>query len=140
MGSQTSMSLYEVLDLLAQNSDKIDVLWNFFVGVHLAVLGGLIVMPTRVQWFEKLLAIVGYCAFNYLNHNALVDTYSYHLALLDEIRHMSVSASDVGHIVTNHLNQFDLRDRIVFLHYTHVAATAVVVGAITFANRFVQTE
>lgn len=131
------MSLYEMLDLLAQNSDKIDVLWNFFVGVHLAVLGGLIVMPTRVQLFEKLLAIVAYCAFNYVNYNALVDTYAYHLAILDEVGKVSLAKETLGQGVVNYLHQFDLRNRIGFLHYSHLAAGSVVVMAMAFANRFV---
>ncbi len=140
MSTSQPMTLYEVLDLLAQNYDKIDFLWNFFVGVHLAVLGGLIVMTNKVQLFEKLLAAIGYCAFNWVNYNALVDSYGYHLVLLDEVHRIGLSQHDVGRLVIDYLNDFNLRARIGFLHFSHLAAGAVVVTAIAFANRFVASS
>ena len=137
MSGTSSMSLYEVLDLLAQNSDRIDTLWNMFIGVHLAVLGGLIVLPMRVHWFEKVLAICGYAAFAFINRNGVVDTYNYHFALLDEVNRLSPDAQETGRIVVDYLHRFDLRSKLWYLTYVHPAAAVVVVGAITFANRFV---
>jgi hypothetical protein len=130
------MSLYELLDLTASNSAKIDVLWNFFIWIHLAVLGGLLLVPRRVSLVERLVVLLAYGAFAYVNRSALIDTYAYQDVLLGEITRFKVAADAVGSGVHDYLANFHLRERIIWLDYAHPIAAAIVAMAILSANRF----
>ncbi len=106
------MSLYELLDLTASNSAKIDNLWNFFIWIHLAVLGALLLIPRRVTLVERFIVLLAYGAFAYVNRNALVDTYAYQDVLLAEVARFKLAADAAGSGILDYLGNFHLRERI----------------------------
>jgi hypothetical protein len=130
------MSLYELLDLMASNSAKIDVLWNFFIWIHLAVLGGLLLVPRRVTLIERIVVLLAYGAFAYVNRNALLDAYAYQHVLSSEISRITGAAGAAGSGIVDYLSRFNLRARIAWLDYAHPAAAVIVALAILGANRF----
>lgn len=129
------MTLYELLNLLANNSDKIDVLWNFFIWIHLAVLGGLVLSNRPLTLLERLIAIVAYAAFSFVNYHALQDTYDYHAVLLAEIAGLKVDAATLGAQTVAYLRDWNMAGRIaLIMQYGHLAAGAVVTIALLSAN------
>lgn len=130
------MSLYELLDLTASNSAKIDNLWNFFIWIHLAVLGALLLIPRRVTLVERFVVLLAYGAFAYVNRNALVDTYAYQDALLAEVARVKLAADAAGSGILDYLGNFHLREQISWFDYAHPVAAAIVAMAILSANRF----
>jgi len=128
------MSTYELLDVLASNYQKIDGLWNFFITIHLALLGALFLMPRRISIPEKLVVLIAYGAFSYVNRGALVDTYDYHRVVLAEIARLKVLPAETGGLIIQHLDSFQLDQKIAFLAWSHYAAGAVVAIAVLFAN------
>jgi hypothetical protein len=128
------MSIYELLDVLASNYQKIDGLWNFFITIHLAILGALFLMPRRVSLPERGVALLAYGAFSFVNRAALVDTYDYHRVVLDEIARLKVPPDQTGGLLVQQLAHFHLMDRIAFLAWSHYVAAVVVAFAFFFAN------
>jgi hypothetical protein len=128
------MSLYELLDLLASNYQKIDTLWEFFISIHLAVLGALFLMPRRVSMPERLVAFLAYAAFSYVNRSALVDTYDYHAVLLKEIARFKAAPPDTGGLLVQQIAGFNLQAKTQFLAWSHYLAAAFVAFAMLFAN------
>ena len=128
------MSEYELLDLLASNYQKIDGLWNFFISIHLAILGALFLMPRRVSTPERLVAFGAYAAFMYVNRSAMLDSYDYHLALSKEAARLAVTPAQTGGLLVQQIAHFDLASKIAFVPYAHFAAGAVVAFAVLFAN------
>lgn len=128
------MSLYELLDLLASNYEKIDTLWQFFIWIHLAVLGALFLMPRRVSLPERIIAFLAYAAFNYVNRNALIDSYAYHEVLLEEIARFKAGTEETGGLIVQQLAGFPLTERIAFLEWSHYVAAGVVAFAMLLAN------
>jgi hypothetical protein len=129
-----AMSIYELLDLLASNYQKIDTLWQFFIWIHLAILGALFLMPRRVSMPERAVAFIAYGAFVYVNRSALVDTYEYHAVLLKEIARLKVTAQDTGGLLVQQIAGFDLQAKIAFLAWSHYVAAGFVAFSMLFAN------
>src|SRR5262245_23758636 len=125
------MSLYEILDLVASNYQKIDTLWNFFITIHLAVIGGIVLLQQRIGLPERIIAIGGYLAFAFLNWQAIQDAYAYQLVLLNQADAIGGSSRVVAY-----LKGFDLAERIKYIPYVHPVGAALTVLAILFINRF----
>ena len=128
------MSTYELLDVLASNYQKIDGTWNFFITIHLALLGALFLMPRRISVPEKLVVLIAYAVFNYVNRSALIDAYDYQRAVLAEIARLKTAPAETGGLIIQQIASFHLDEKIVFLPWIHYAAGAVVVIAVLFAN------
>lgn len=129
------MSLYELLNLIEGNSDKIDVLWNFFIWIHLAVLGGLVLSNRPLTFLERAISVLAYAAFNYVNYSALADTYAYHGVLLAEVASLRVDPGMPGAEAAAYMRSFDLSGRIdLLMRYGHMAAGVLVTLALLFAN------
>jgi hypothetical protein len=128
------MSIYELLDVLASNYQKIDGLWNFFITIHLTILGALFLMPRRVSMPERGVVLIAYAAFSYVNRSALVDAYDYQRVVLAEIGRLKATPADTGGLIIQQLASFHLDEKIVFLAWSHYVAGAVVVIAVLFAN------
>jgi hypothetical protein len=134
------MSPYELLDLLASNDEKINTLWQFFIWIHLAILGALFLMPRRVSMPERLIAFLAYAAFSYVNRSALVDTYDYHTVLLQEIARLKIAPAETGGLLVQQIAGFDLQTKIAFLAWSHYVAAGVVAFAMLFANALARRE
>lgn len=78
------MSLAEIHGILAQNRELITQTWNFFVTVHLAILGLVFIADhNRPPPLARFLIIPAYAAFMYINYRAQVDNYAYSTKILD---------------------------------------------------------
>ncbi len=128
------MQLYELLDLAASGYDRIDVLWNFFVWIHLAVIGAMIIVTRYVNLVERSIAITTYLVFLYMNYVGLADAYAYQTALLDEIATFKLEAGAAGGIVIDHMRQADLEGRLAYFDYIHLAAAVLVTLALGMIN------
>lgn len=125
------MSLYEYLDILAQGYERIDFLWNMFIAVHLAIIGGIILINRRIGVLERTIAIIGYLSFLFVNHNSITDAYGYQIVLLEEIEKLGGPGA-TGLLA--HMRDFDLPGRIAFLDYAYIAAGVLACLAILSAN------
>jgi hypothetical protein len=128
------MSLYELLDLLASNYQKIDTLWQFFIWVHLALLGGVFVVPRRLSIPERAVGFLAYAGFLYVNRSAMIDSYDYHTVLMDEIAHFKLASDQAGGLLIHQVGDFQLRAKIWFLPWIHLAAAGFVALVLFFAD------
>ena len=128
------MSLYELLDLLASNYQKIDGQWQFFIWIHLALLGGLFAAPRRFSIPERAVAFLVYAAFLYINRSALLDSYAYHAVLLDEVARFKTAPDAAGGLLIQQITGFQLQAKIWFLPWIHLAAGAFILLALFFAD------
>lgn len=78
------MTLAEIHDILASNRALIAETWNFFVSIHLAIIG-LVFLAHRAKTpiFLLLLMIPAYTSFMYINFRAQVDNYAYTKKILE---------------------------------------------------------
>jgi hypothetical protein len=87
------MTAYELHDLLVDHRALIMNTWQFFVSVHLAMLGlAFVVRFHEPKWFMRVLMLVGYAGFMFINYNAQLDNYKYATALLDYLQAIDTPA------------------------------------------------
>ncbi len=127
------MELYELLDLASSGYDRIDVLWNFFIWIHMAVIGAMIIVTRYVNFVERAIAITTYLAFIYMNYVGLADAYAYQMSLLEEIANYEL-ASGPGELVIDHVRQSNLEGRLEYFDYIHMAAAILVTLALSCIN------
>jgi hypothetical protein len=78
------MTAYELHDLLVDHRGLIANTWQFFVSVHLALLGlAFVVRFQERKLILRTLMFVGYAGFMFINYNAQLDNYRYAAVLLD---------------------------------------------------------
>lgn len=78
------MTLAEIHMILVENRDLIAQTWNFFVTVHLALLG-LVFLAEREGTAKVIRALLvpAYLAFMYINYRAQLDNYAYTTKILE---------------------------------------------------------
>lgn len=128
------MELYELLDIAASGYDRIDVLWNFFIWIHMAVIGAMIIVTRYVNLAERAIAISTYLAFIYMNYIGLADAYAYQVAVLQEIANYELASGGAGELVIDHMRQSDLEGRVAYFDYIHMAAAILVTLALSCIN------
>jgi hypothetical protein len=80
------MGAYELHDLLVDHRGLIANTWQFFVSVHLALLGlAFVVRFHDAKLVLRLLMFTGYAGFMYINFMAQLDNYRYAAALLNAL-------------------------------------------------------
>jgi len=85
----TSMTGYELHDLLSDSRELISDTWYYFLTVHLAVFGIVHITSRRVSLFERLMLLIAYGGFLYLNFRAQTDNYLAHIRITDQIKAMA---------------------------------------------------
>lgn len=130
------MDLYEVLDLTASALDKADMLWNFFIWIHLAVIAGLMLLHRRLFLVERLVAAVAYLSFLYVNYSAMVDTYDYLDVLIAEAARFKVDPGAPGSLIAGYWQSFHLAEHISYLPLIYGSAAVAVTLGLLGANFF----
>ncbi len=138
MEIDSALSLYELLDIAASQWSKIDSLWNFFLWIHLAILGGLIAVDRPVSILERLTAMAIYSAFLFLNYLGLSTAYGYFEAIILQIR----AYPDVAHAeqVRAYLDRVPLDIFPLTLEAVYLLGFTFTGVALTFANSFVRAK
>ncbi len=131
------MTLYEILDLAASNFEKVDGLWDFFIWIHLGIIGGLIVIQRRLFILERIVALAAYYIFMVMNYSALMDTYNYLQVLTLEAAAFPLQEGEHGAQVVEYFQRFDLDAVIMgYLPYVHGAGIITVTVAVLIINLF----
>ncbi len=79
------MTGYELHDLLSGNRELISNTWNYFLTVHLALLGVIFVASGGINTIQRVVLFGAYAAFMYMNYAAQLDNYTFYIRLIEEI-------------------------------------------------------
>ena len=87
------MTEYELHVILASNRELIAQTWEFFVTVHLAIMG-IFYVASRVPKKARFIFIFPYMGFLYLNFRAQIDNYTYAAKILNYLQDVVTTNSD----------------------------------------------
>jgi len=80
------MDLFNLQQLLAENSELISDTWYYFLTVHLAVFGIVLIANRRINVFERLTLLAAYLGFLFINYRAQEDNYDRQVAIMRSVR------------------------------------------------------
>ena len=122
------MSAYELHDLLVDRGGLIANTWQFFVSVHLALLGiAFVVRRQSPILILRTVMLIGYAGFMYVNYMAQLDNYTYGAAL-------SAYAATLAGAETNPqlkaLHELVAQDGWILRYLVYIYAASTVIGAL----------
>ena len=128
----SDISLAELLDILGQARERTDALWNFFITIHFALFGALVLVRRPLRLVERAVVYVAYLGFAYMNYAAHSTTYEERRVLLEEIAAFPIDMQAPGGLLIELVQRADPSQWIVNLNYIHGAAAVIVLLSLIF--------
>jgi len=81
------MTSYAALELIGEHRKLIFDTWNFFVGIHLSLIGLIFISRRHITIAERIVALGAYAGFAWMNYTAQVSNYAFLTELLEKTKH-----------------------------------------------------
>jgi hypothetical protein len=121
---------------------QVDFLWQFFVTVHIAIFALLFIYDHAVEGLNivaKFFAVLGVAAFEWINGNALVNTYLLLDSMLEQYRWSFGQVDRFHPAFYEHFVLASYATRPTMVLMTHSSALVVVLLAF-ISRRFIQSR
>ncbi len=132
------MTAQQLLESLLAVGTKIDNLWSMYIVVHLGVFWFFFLMQRPLLFIERLMALLAYSIFAYINGMALIASYQ----LLEALRADAVLNFKDGFARTPEtlrmMMSVDYSERDVLILLTHVGAWVFVALILLFRNSMIR--
>jgi len=136
MGGQMDFS--EHFQTLVMISNKVDGLWQMYIGVHLGIFWLLFFMRRPLLAIERFIALIAYTFFAAVNGKAMMDTYalldSLRLDLLNSFPEAVARVPDTAAL----MQSVDYGDRTMLILISHGLAWVLVVLTLAFRNQMIK--
>jgi hypothetical protein len=132
------MDFSEHFQTLVMISNKVDGLWQMYIGVHLGIFWLLFFMHRPLLAIERFIALIAYTFFAAVNGKAMMDTYalldSLRLDLLNNFPDAVARVPDTAAL----MQSVDYGDRTMLILISHGLAWALVVLTLAFRNQMIK--
>ena len=132
------MDAYEILDLIASQLSIINEAWNFFLTIHLGIIGLLIITRHFIRIPVKIVIIGAYLGFSYVNYSAQNDNYTQLGALYEDAKLLQESGAfdvDAGRLSSGAAAaNYDLTVFSEYLPYAYGLTAIMTFLCLAFAN------
>ena len=131
-----------LVDGIIATRAQIDFLWQFFITVHIAIFALLLIYDDAVENLNviaRALALGGIGVFEWINGNALTNTYLLLDAFLDQYRALYGQVDRFEPAFFQHFVQMSFADRPGTVLTTHTTAFVVILLALV-SRDFIQSR
>lgn len=131
-----------LISAIMETRQQVDFLWQFFVTVHIAIFALLFIYDQAVEnlnYVARAFAVAGVALFEWINGNALANTYRLLDAMLDQYRHLYGLAERFQPAFYKVFVMSSFADRPDLVKITHGSAFAVVILAF-ISKSFIQSR
>lgn len=117
--------------------NKIDVLWNMFIAIHFAVFGFIFTITHNrsLRIHEKLVAMVAYSIFLYINFNALLSSYEFLQALTLQYQNSFLESTKLTPSLKAYIEGLDYSHKVGQLALTHGFGLVIVFFTLGFNDK-----
>ena len=129
-----------LVDGIIATRAQIDFLWQFFITVHIAIFALLLIYDDAVEnlnFIARALALGGIGVFEWINGNALTNTYLLLDAFLEQYRALYGQVDRFEPAFFQHFVQMSFADRPGTVLVTHTTAFVVILLALV-SRDFIQ--
>ena len=109
------MDTFELFEILIQTGQKLDSLWEFFVTIHVAIIGALFIFHQMI-FSQKIITTFAYLTFTGINLRAKIEEYELYVASLKDLKGLDLSGT--AHLA-EFVSQYELNDRIMISWLVH---------------------
>ena len=131
-----------LVDGIIATRAQIDFLWQFFITVHIAIFALLLIYDDAVENLNAIaraLALGGIGVFEWINGNALTNTYLLLDAFLEQYRALYGQVDRFEPAFFQHFVQMSFEDRPGTMLVTHTTAFVVILLALV-SRDFIQSR
>ena len=131
-----------LIEAIMATRAQIDFLWQFFVTAHIAIFALLFIYDRAVESMNviaRVLSVAGIALFDWINGNALSNTYLLLDAMLDQYRSAFGQVERFRPAFYQRFVMESYSDRPEMVMVTHGLAFLVVILALT-SRRFIQSR
>ncbi len=131
-----------LVDGIIATRAQIDFLWQFFITVHIAIFALLLIYDDAVENLNviaRALALGGIGVFEWINGNALTNTYLLLDAFLEQYRALYGQVDRFEPAFFQHFVQMSFEDRPGTVLVTHTTAFVVILLALV-SRDFIQSR
>ncbi len=131
-----------LVDGIIATRAQIDFLWQFFITVHIAIFALLLIYDEAVENLNviaRALALGGIGVFEWINGNALTNTYLLLDAFLEQYRALYGQVDRFEPAFFQHFVQMSFEDRPGTVLVTHTTAFVVILLALV-SRDFIQSR
>lgn len=111
------MEIEHLMNYFILTGQKLDVLWQFFVTIHLAILGGVLFFR-RLHKSEIAILLLSYLIFSLVNIRAKINEYEIYTHLIKDIKKNIPSTYDLA----SFFNSYSVDDRYCITLVIHIAS------------------
>ncbi len=132
------MTIYELLDVAASQWSKIDSVWNFFLWIHLTILGALMIVDRHVSIPERGIALLIYAGFLFVNYQGMTTAYDYFEVIILQIR--DFPNPENADYIQAYLSQMPAKLPTVLINAIYLLGMTLTAVALALVNRFVDAK
>ena len=118
------LQLADLGALLIEAHDRVDAIWNFLIGVHIALITGLLVARDGLGIVSRVLILALYGAFMWPNRGGLRIAYEHLFDIMDAIKMVGAEPGSVEYTAMQSIIENDKRGKLWYLDYAHPVAGA----------------
>ena len=126
------MSLYEMIDLALSIGNRLDVQIGIFITVHLALFGGIIYVDRPLHRAEKIVTLVVYSLFAFLNYRMMASQLEMMEAIYRQIASIPTESDGLALHFVSTLNSGAFFWKWTMLLVAHVLTFAAVIASVMF--------
>lgn len=118
------MNYYELMQLGILCGQEIDTSWNFFISIHMAIFGAILISNNlrRISMLQKFILYSSYLLFTVVNVRSKINSYKLYCAIFYDL---NKADSKIGEGVKNYIVNVDFDDRITICVIIHVFALLI---------------
>lgn len=131
------MEFETIFEALMQQGAKVDNLWSMYIVVQLGVFWFFFLLHRPLLAIERMIALLAYTLFSFINGSALVNSYLFLEALRVDVVNNFQNELARAPLTLQTLAQTEFASRPNLIFMTHVGAWVVVMLILLYRNSMI---